>query len=210
MEKVEIKATMTPIERIHKKLQTLRLEGWEKYAKFFGVDHHRLQLNPCLSSQEIARFEEQHQITLPDDYRQFLLHIGNGGAGPYYGIAALHQWDECAAHLSDTPIAADFLSALPLLTPEYHQQKERWQSVHPVHPQDAYRGCMMLCEQGCTYFTLLIVSGEHAGRVVYVDIDHLQPPYFVAHTSFLMWYEAWVDELLTQTERSRWFGMNND
>ncbi len=197
---------MTPIERIREKLQTLQQEGWEQYTEFFGVKHHRFLLNPCLSPAEIATFEEQHQITLPEEYRQFLLHIGNGGAGPFYGLDSLHQWDAFVAYFTDAPMPTNFLSAQPLLTPAYHMQKEQWKVVRRAYPRDAYRGCIALCLQGCTYYGLLMVSGEHAGRIVYVDGDP-QPPYFVSPVGFLAWYEGWLDELLSG-KPSSWYAMD--
>ena len=41
-----------------------------------------LRLYPCLSLTEIEAFETKCRVTLPTEYRRFLLEIGNGGAGP--------------------------------------------------------------------------------------------------------------------------------
>ena len=34
-------------------------------------------------------FETLFEVTLPEDYRSFLLQMGNGEAGPSYGVQAL-------------------------------------------------------------------------------------------------------------------------
>src|SRR5439155_17317456 len=43
---------------------------------------HRYRTNPPLTEEEVAQFEAKHCISLPSDYRGFLIHVGNGGAGP--------------------------------------------------------------------------------------------------------------------------------
>jgi hypothetical protein len=52
----------------------------------FGVIGHHFVLNPPLTEAEVVAFEQGHQVRLPPDYRHFLTSIGNGGAGPYYGV----------------------------------------------------------------------------------------------------------------------------
>jgi len=47
---------------------------------------HGFNLNPPLSEKVIVQFELDHGISLPQDYRNFLASIGNGGAGPFYGV----------------------------------------------------------------------------------------------------------------------------
>ena len=55
-------------------------------CRFFGVDTHRYRFGPCLTDNDLQSIEAHYGITLPDDYRRFLLEIGNGGAGPGYGL----------------------------------------------------------------------------------------------------------------------------
>jgi len=55
----------------------------------FGAGEHEFKLNPPRSEAEVTAFEAKHGIRLPGDYRQFIAEIGNGGAGPYYGVSQL-------------------------------------------------------------------------------------------------------------------------
>jgi SMI1 / KNR4 family (SUKH-1) len=60
--------------------------------ELFGAGHHRYELNPGLSEAEVAAFEGRYGVQLPEAYRHFLLSIGDGGAGPSYGIFKLGRW----------------------------------------------------------------------------------------------------------------------
>jgi SMI1 / KNR4 family (SUKH-1) len=50
---------------------------------------HSWLMQPCLSEEEISNFEQSYDITIPDEYRRFLLIVGNGGPGPFYGVYPL-------------------------------------------------------------------------------------------------------------------------
>ena len=50
---------------------------------------HRYELGPRLTEREISDFESLHTIHLPAEYRDYLMNLGNGGAGPGYGVFPL-------------------------------------------------------------------------------------------------------------------------
>lgn len=52
---------------------------------------HQYKFNSCLNESDIASFEQKFGVKLPEEYRDFLLIVGNGGAGPDYGILSLEQ-----------------------------------------------------------------------------------------------------------------------
>lgn len=80
---------MVAVDKI-KIIQKLRLlESLDRNYKIFGASHHHYILNSPLTIGELERFEEFFCVILPKDYRIFLSDIGNGGAGPYYGIMSL-------------------------------------------------------------------------------------------------------------------------
>lgn len=173
----------------------------------FGAEAHRYRLNPPIAPEELEAFENLHQVRLPEDYRLFLLEIANGGAGPYYGLLPLNnKWDHAVFGAGPEPAVenprAGFLaSPCPLTERSY---EEDWDEHLEPYDWDPYQGAITICNQGCTYCALLIVTGEARGHVVNVDMDW-QPPKFAPYPDFLSWYEAWQDSVLSG-EEIHWFG----
>lgn len=60
----------------------------------FGSDQHQWALNEPLSEKAIADFERGLSIRLPNEYRSFITGVGNGGAGPFYGVFPLGMVDD--------------------------------------------------------------------------------------------------------------------
>jgi hypothetical protein len=85
----------------------------KKYAEHKGC------LNPVLSEEEVVAFERQHRITLPKEYRTFLLEVGNGGLGPGYGLSTLAE----AAEESPT---RDLDKPFPFSFRLYQEDRARW------------------------------------------------------------------------------------
>jgi HEAT repeat protein len=171
----------------------------------FGSEAHRFELRATLSEADVAAFEAWHGVRLPAAYRSFLLQAGDGGAGPFYGLYPLSGWDGFASCIADV-VPADWLSRACPLAPTLPGEPS-WGYVGKKGETVAedYAGTMALGSQGCSYMTLLVTSGAYAGRVVYADVDHVRPPYFVHNADFLDWYERWLDDVLAGTV-GVWFG----
>jgi HEAT repeats/SMI1 / KNR4 family (SUKH-1) len=184
------------VDRILQKLQQAR----QRKLSCFGSNSHGFRLNHPLSEADLQAFETSHNIRLPDDYRMFLAHAGNGGAGPYYGIFPLDKWDDFADWVVDEK-PDNFLS-LPCPLHSKMDLTEDWEDGFVEGT--AYQGTLSLGSQGCTYAMQLIVSGSAVGQVIYVDADG-QIPYIIREPDFLSWYERWLDELL-QGYKLEWFG----
>ncbi len=183
------------IRRILDKLAQVRQRG----LTCFGSDHHRFRLNRPIREGAVRRFERQHGIRLPEDYRAFLRLAGNGGAGPYYGLLPLGKWND--AVLEDRP---GYLARPSPLRPDM-PTGVAWEQALDCPWEDLFQGTLALVHQGCSYYALLVVMGAYRGRVVYVNLDCCGSPYFVHHPDFLSWYERWLDELLWGYDGS-WFG----
>ncbi|MFG2138263.1 HEAT repeat domain-containing protein [Streptomyces sp. NPDC048650] len=159
-------------------------------AHSFGEEAHRFRLGRPLPEARVREFETRHGIRLPEGYRGFLTTLGHAGAGPHYGLLPLEDWD---------------LAVLDAVRPGHLRTPFPLSPTGPVPGPDGYDawgdpdaepfpGAIALTSQGCSGYTLLVVSGPARGRLVNADID-LRPPFFCHDSGFLAWYERWLDEV---------------
>jgi hypothetical protein len=148
-------------------------------------------------------------------YKEFLLNIGNGGAGPFYGLYPLgHRINELAEK------AGEFLGLPALIEPgmsdnEWRELTQRIENDDDISDEEfdqvvakIYSGILPIGTQGCTYLHALVVTGKHAGQVVNVDMDFNKPS-FCYEKNFLDWYERWLDEVISGiliSDNPTWFG----
>jgi hypothetical protein len=184
------------VARILDKLERVRLGG----IHAFGSEKHQYLLNPPVSEELVGEFEAREAVRLPSGYREFLLQAGNGGAGPYYGLLKLDDWR--AASQDEAPGS---LARSCALRPEI-SAGQRGDTSSGDLSGDNLDGTLTIVDQGCTFYVLLIVTGEYRGRVVYVDLQGSHLPYFVHDPDFLSWYERWLDELLWGYD-DFWYGL---
>ena len=192
--------------RLHRKLDLLR--GLDRSCEVFGAAAHGHILKPPISPDELSRFETTVGTRLPEDYRSFLLCMGNGGAGPYYGIVPLALWDPDPRPITDGPLDED----------AYDRWIERGDPVRPAdtcrdfvldgpfypfrmdprchhflpsgaHPLD---GCVRLADMGCGESAFLVVRGPRAGEV-WIDQSQAAWPIRPVARSFLEWFERRLD-----------------
>ena len=76
---------MTPEnKRIGDKLEKLRAA--DPKCLSFGVDTHRYRLGSRVSPADVQSIENAYGVALPQEYASFVVDVGNGGAGPGYGL----------------------------------------------------------------------------------------------------------------------------
>jgi len=61
----------------------------------FGAHSHQYKLAAPASEETIQALEAQQGIKIPDEYRDFLKYVGNGGAGPYFGLYGVKELHPC-------------------------------------------------------------------------------------------------------------------
>jgi SMI1/KNR4 family protein SUKH-1 len=193
--------------------------------KVFGSDGHEFELNPPLSEREVASFEASRGIRLPGDYRQFITEIGNGGAGPYYGVFPLGYmddgfdsapWDKPHSIVGD--LAAEFryreawndLTGCPpdQLADENEEEYERQMNAFDgrYFAPSLMNGAFPICHMGCALRVWLVVTGEQRGRLWRdgrAEQTGLSPIMLKdgSPADFSGWYLEWLEEALALVKR---------
>ncbi len=186
----------------------------------FGENGHDYELNPTLCEQELTECEAVHGILLPADYRQFLLRVGNGGAGPYYGLFPfgemddgfeLGPWGDFIGQLSAQFPHSDAWNDLtgkpdnsePMDSDKYDELLDDFEKRY-FHTSQV-NGAIPICHLGCALRQWLVITGREAGNVWCDDRADYKGLYpLKSHnrrrTTFFEWYRDWLDEVLAKVQ----------
>ncbi|WP_324789612.1 SMI1/KNR4 family protein [Streptomyces sp. H51] len=161
-------------------------------GEVFGAVGHEWVLEEPLAPAELAELETQTGVRLPEEYRDFLLHVGAGGAGPAYGVFPVRRvrgrwrWEGDGADLADLGRLAEpfpehgpdpeLLKSLLSQCPEEEDftdiedfdeameaWDERWSAV--LFAPERTAGAVAICHLGCAQREWLIVSGTRRGTI---------------------------------------------
>ena len=202
---------LSQVARIKIKLNLAK--NTDSFFEVFGADFHKYRLDSPIDLTEVEIFEKKYNISLPDGYKVFVTQIGNGGnesksqvgnsgAGPYYGIYKLGY----KSHFIADPVSG-YLAKQPFFNSKTTQ--EDWNKISESMPEDitdeeydkefekAYAGILTVCACGCAGYVGIILSGEDAGRVVYIYDEIEYCPHFATEANFLDWYENWLDTIIS-------------
>ncbi len=196
------------LNAIQHKLELVKAQDTE-YTEF-GSSSHRYEMKSVISKTKLEKWQLKHGVTLPEPFAEFLMTIGNGGAGPYYGVYSLQK----ATSYTEEPA----LSLPSILRPR--MSKAEWNGlIAPLISDEDISdeqyeqtrsqilgGMLCIGTQGCDYDMYLVLDGPYRGRLVYTnDFYEDAPFFFVYDLTFLDWYERWLDEILLDYDRA-WFG----
>lgn len=199
------------IERIREKL--LRAAQTPGAEQVFGAGSHGYRINEPMTPEALHALQKKWGVELPEAFAAFLTGIGNGGpgsyggAGPYYGIYGTGSMEPDVERLAQasrfriSPATRDWQSQD---TEEYAVDESLDDEAYDEAFADLLKGTLEIGTMGCDNEILLIVSGEHRGRVVYMNMEY-QKPFFTYEKNFLDWYERWLDEVIAGF-KIHWFG----
>lgn len=163
---------MTDFNEIRKKIELLK--RYDSSFAAFGSKTHEYIINPVLSESDIAKFEKIEQVNLPKSYRDYLKYLGDGGAGPNYGIYSLQDARNGAGWY------------LPI------------KDLNNKENDDDSPGELLISHNGCGLFTWLKVSGPSAGEVWYDGRANDEDSRLI-NNNFLEWYKNWLDSIFFET-----------
>ncbi|WP_446220058.1 SMI1/KNR4 family protein [Micromonospora sp. IBHARD004] len=166
-----------------------------------------------LTEHELTEAEQQFGVTVPDGYWQFLLHVDSGGIGPV-NLRRLSRGPGGWGWENDQETDH---AALATPFPDQDSYEDQWEKLEAVKPQvsdetawaawnrrsdDLERaqtaGAVHLSDNGCGFYTLLVVSGTERGNVWFdrrATSDVIVPlrNRGGTHATFTDFYLDWLD-----------------
>ncbi|MDC0716653.1 SMI1/KNR4 family protein [Nannocystis bainbridge] len=189
----------TDWERAVEKLQILR--ELDRGYTTFGARTHRYLLRPTATTRQLAAIEKKLGAKLPPGLHAFYLDVGDGGAGPDFGLFA-------AAELKGRRPATAYpgIEALRALGVRTEAQPPEPTSAN-LSPS-RLTGIVTLLFSGCSLYSGVVCTGD-VGRIVHWDDDRIVE----TDDTLVAWYERWLDDEIAQfrlVERLRDEGATSD
>ncbi|MDR1284795.1 MAG: SMI1/KNR4 family protein [Campylobacteraceae bacterium] len=170
------------------------LKNLDKCKEIFGASKHEYKFNPCKTEDEILAFEQINNISLPGEYRSFLLNVGNGGMGPSYGLLRLESYSAERSHKSGLP---DSFLHTPFTPNNPHvETKSDDETENSMDYSLETMGTISICHHGCGIYSLLVVSGEDKGSV-WIDDRRNDGGLMRESGSFFEWYYNWLQNSIS-------------
>ena len=162
-----------------------------------------LRLKSNAFERTVRSFESTYGITLPEDYRRFVLVAGNGGDGPpLYGLAPVQRSDQNSAGSvwpGFSP-ATEFSLREPWL---WDNDPEVDESVGGPVDRVHKNGHIYLGTHGCGIECVLITAGPERGNVWLISGEGAKPESDgTGRLSFLDWIETWLNSGKATKSRS--------
>ncbi|MFI8503537.1 SMI1/KNR4 family protein [Streptomyces sp. NPDC085524] len=200
--------------------RVLRLAEHPRADKVFGARGHGFRLGPVMGEEQIRALEADLGVGLPEQYRSFLLRVGGGGAGPYYGLMTSvlgeggWQWLGIGLRCAAQPTTAEFagrpfvaevlqreLAALETREPaqeafadddEFRRAYAAWDARYGELDDAREAGAVFLSEQGCGFTSVMVMAGPHRGAI-WDDRRPVDGGIVPTGHYFAYWYRSWLE-----------------
>jgi hypothetical protein len=200
------------LDRITEKVRRAR----ERDLRPFGAETSGIEpLRPLLAEDEVAAVEARLGIAFPEEYRGFITRVGDGGAGPAFGLFRLSSaLRESKADAHPQLLATPF-PHVETYNPDtdpaviaFWDRADRGEVSDEEQSFQLVRegaGTLPLCDEGGGYTHLLVVTGPARGTM-WIDSRGADAGFIPLNATFLEWYERWIDDVLAGGRGTWWFG----
>ncbi|MFF9060868.1 SMI1/KNR4 family protein [Streptomyces sp. NPDC014882] len=162
------------IPRLRRKLARIPYAPDRSHS--FGEERHAFRLGPRLTKGRADAFQAEHDVELPQPYRDFLTDMGGSGASPYYGLIPLEDCTLFTMNSRDAGTGSRGFS----------------RACRPTRRGDLF---LHVIERGCSDLVLIGTTGPLTGRVLIGNADGFWGPNVSSAPDFLAWYERWLDHM---------------
>lgn len=157
----------------------------------------------------VRAFEEKYDLRLPEDYFYFITEVGDGGAGPDYGLyqfadklkdspdpkrqERIEEYRKNLSKIRDPrPMTAEECEKFGISQDYYEADPEKWFVLMEEDDEDyENRGVLTIGTKGCAYDYYLMLTGKMQGCVFESDGSSL----ILLADSFDKFYTGWLDSL---------------
>jgi hypothetical protein len=169
-------------EESKKKIE--QLAALDKQRQVFGASNHDYHLYNTLTEDDIATFEDWLGARFPEELRAFYREVGNGVAGPHYGLLEAHS-------VRGYRPAEPYTEAATLRGMSGDGSESTSEYFEISH--DQITGLIVTIEAGCGHEICLVTTGARAGEVVHVSLEG-----YVQETgeNLVQTYNEWLDREL--------------
>jgi hypothetical protein len=198
---------MRDYEDLKRRIDQLRRDDPE--FTVYNSRAHKYRIAPVIKEAELLKFELQNRIELPKEYRDYILLVGNGGAGPCIecGLLPLNANKDHGGLLAlPFPFSESWCPLCSSLTVD-----DILQQTNANSPKE---GSLFIGGHGCSLRIHLIITGAMRGQIwiddfgsdngIWAEGDYC-PCFFCDETEFKAaatkrrytfydWYDNWIDE----------------
>lgn len=194
----------TRIKRIMEKMEKLPEKDPD-----FPCGKFPPEWNKPLKEERVAKFEEKHNIRLPEDYRRFITTVADGGSQPFYGMYSLFEDDNKEINTS-----RKFMYTVKKPLDIFQLSDEEYKEFDNNYEELAHSGFIFLCHEGCGMYSILVVNTDDKdtyGTAWYYDLANdagilpLINPSTHKTMDFLDWLEYYADKTL-ELDNDEFFG----
>ena len=136
-----------------------RLGRLDKQRQVFGASNHYYELLPPLSEEELQAIEQWLGVALPPELRAFYKEVGDGVAGPHYGLKSSVAVTPYRASEPYTDIA----------TFRARSKETNGDDSYLAIASEDVTGLIGIIDEGCGRQTCMVTSGPRTGEVVSIS-----------------------------------------